>query len=213
MKKIVTKSSLSMRFLMGLLAICLASPNLVLSQEANPAPESTRVKAAVTVTSGIAMDSIPPSSSLFSRSQNKISNDYPSRKSVVVNFCPYLHIKALYFYNDIHKVGSQLSWSNIGAQPIIALEVATVEYNPVGEAVTSSGDLLFSGIVIPGNGLGNLNPLQPAEYASGAFGKPDVNRYTVAVYVKSVRLADGKIWRANKLQIDSAMAAALLASR
>lgn len=136
--------------------------------------------------------------------QADIQQNFPDRKALIVNSCPYVELSDFgyrNFYGDRSSHFAQdLKWKNIGTQPLVAFEVVILKYDPFDRR------LIGSRWIISGKNSADWTPLPPGESSGdGTRSYGDEEVFTAIVYVRSARLQDGTIWMVN----DTTLAAEL----
>lgn len=82
-----------------------------------------------------------------------------------------------------------LSWKNVGTQPIVAFEVVVLKYDPFNQRQIGTR------WVITGHDSADWTPLGPGDHGSdGTRGLGEEEVLTAIAYVRAARLADGTVW-------------------
>src|ERR1022692_4811004 len=77
-----------------------------------------------------------------------INDNYPDRRPIIVNVCPFVQSSGFSFLNKYsdrrHHFDIQMSWKNIGTQPLTAFEIVILKYDAfdrrlIGERWTVTG--------------------------------------------------------------------------
>ena len=138
-----------------------------------------------------------------------ISENFPDKKAVIINNCPFIELSGFSFENRYESprngLHTDLSWKNTGNSAIIAFEVVIIMYDPFNRAIPTGGRWL-----IPGTDSANWAPLLPGH--TGKDGLIDYSTqfvYTGFVYVRSARLSDGSIWTSDQKVVEAAIRAKL----
>jgi len=126
--------------------------------------------------------------------------NYPDRKALIDNNCPYVRLSDFSFENRYERNGhhfvQSMTWMNIGGQPIVAFEIVILRYDAFNQRINGLS------WTITGNDSENWMPLQPGYTGSDmAFGLTTEEVFTGIAYVRAVRLKDGTIWRANAKEL------------
>jgi hypothetical protein len=123
-----------------------------------------------------------------------IDENFANRRALIANTCPYVELSDFSFQNRFDGRSStrfeqNLSWKNIGAQPIIAFEVVILKYDPFNQRQIGTR------WVITGHDSANWAPLGPGDHGSdGTRGLGEEEVLTAIAYVRAARLADGTVW-------------------
>ena len=130
------------------------------------------------------------------------NNNFPDRKAIVLNKSPQVEITDFSFANTFisgrTRFQQSATWRNIGGVPVVAFEIVILKYDAFDQR------LFGSRWTVTGKNSGDWRPLAPNETASDAIlsiGTEDV--LTGIAYVRSVRLSDGTVWRANLAETQS----------
>ncbi|HWH04770.1 MAG TPA: hypothetical protein VN674_13845 [Gemmatimonadales bacterium] len=126
--------------------------------------------------------------------------NYPGRRALVLNLCPTIELAGFSYSNGYTEGGTRfrqnLTWKNTGSQPVVAFEVAILKYDAFNER------LIGSRWTVTGHNSADWSPLPPGESGEDgtiSYGSEEV--FTAVAYVRTARLADGTIWRANELNV------------
>lgn len=131
--------------------------------------------------------------------------NYPDRKPVMVQNCPYIKITDFQFSNQYSsgsfRMNEDAKWQNIGTQPITAFEFVILKYDAFNTRMV--GDRW----VVTGTNSGDWKPL-PAGASSGDGLRllSTDQSLTEILYVNRVRLVDGTIWNADYLKLNEELA-------
>lgn len=122
------------------------------------------------------------------------TNNFPDRVALVVNTSPAIDLGDFFFQNTStdrrDRFEQHLSWKNIGQQPIVAFEIVVLKYDAFDQREVGSR------WTVTGTNSANWAPLKPGETSQDgvlSYGPEDV--FTAIAYVRSVRFADGTVWR------------------
>jgi hypothetical protein len=124
------------------------------------------------------------------------NTNFPGRRALIVNNCPHVKLSG-FNYRNAYESGSMrfqqdLTWTNAGAQAIVALEVVILKYDPFDRR------LIGTKWTVTGKDSADWRPLQPGQSGTdGTRGYGDEEVFTAIAYVRNARLADGTIWKAN----------------
>lgn len=126
--------------------------------------------------------------------------DFPSRKALVLNSCPFVELSAFSFSNVYEsratRFSQNLSWKNVGNQPIVAFESVILKYDAFDRR------LIGTRWTVTGRDSADWTPLAPGESKSdGTIGYGAEEVLTGIAYVRAARLADGTIWRVNEVDL------------
>src|SRR5438874_2094235 len=76
------------------------------------------------------------------------NGNYPGRKPIIVNTCPFVELSGFSFQNAYAdrrtRFETQMTWKNIGTQPLSAFEIVILKYDAfdrrlIGERWTVTG--------------------------------------------------------------------------
>jgi hypothetical protein len=157
-----------------------------------PACTPWRIHAVVVVILGLALS--PPCI------QAQSTNNFGDRQALRLNVSPHVYLTNFVFNNDGDNFRQMFGWKNTTPQPVVALEIVTLKFDPFNRALRPTR------IVVPGKPVDSWAALQPERMASDEWlvrGEEMV--FTAIAYVGAVRLADGTVWRPT----DAAVLAAL----
>jgi len=123
-------------------------------------------------------------------------SNFPGRRALIVNNCPHVKLSGFDYRNAYSAGGTRfqqdLTWTNIGAQAIVAFEVVILKYDPFNRR------LIGTKWVVTGKDSADWKPLQPSQSGTdGTRGYSDEEVFTAIAYVRNARLADGTIWKAS----------------
>ncbi len=127
-------------------------------------------------------------------------SNYPDRKALIVNNCPYVKLSDFSFSNQYSdgetRFDQDLKWQNIGKQALVAFEIVILKYDAFNQR------LIGSEWTVTGTDSANWKPLDPGQSSSdGSRDLGEEQVYTAIAYVRIARLKDGTIWRANDAQL------------
>jgi hypothetical protein len=126
-------------------------------------------------------------------------DNYPNRKPIIVNTCPFVELSGFSFANkggDRTRFETSMSWKNIGTQPLIAFEIITLKYDAFDRR------LIGERWTVKGKDSVDWRPLQPGALGSdGTISLGSQEVFTAIAYVRSARLADNTVWAVNDLQL------------
>lgn len=137
---------------------------------------------------------------MFSATAFAEDSNYPDRKAVILNTCPYVELSGFSFGNRYADRGNRfeqnLSWKNIGTQPLSAFEIVILKYDAFDQRVIGSR------WTVTGKNSADWSPLASGEASTdGTLGYGTEEVFTAIAYVRSARLADGTVWRVNEAQL------------
>lgn len=126
--------------------------------------------------------------------------NFPDRRALIVNLCPHVALSDFTYGNFPSSRGERfeqwVTWKNIGVQPIVALEVVILKFDPFDQAEIGTR------IVAEGRNSGDWTPLLPGESnRDRSFNYNPERVLTAVAYVRNVRLADGTVWRASDSEL------------
>lgn len=123
----------------------------------------------------------------------EIVDSYPGRQALIVNNCPFVELSAFSYSNNTTSQGTrfneQLTWKNIGSQPIVAFEVVILKYDAFNRR------MLGTRWTVTGKDSADWRPLAPGDNGTdgtSSFGAEEI--LTAIAYVRILRLADGTVW-------------------
>lgn len=127
-------------------------------------------------------------------------SNYPGRKPIIVNVCPFVQLSGFSFQNRYADHGNRfethMSWKNIGTQPLTAFEIVILKYDAFNRR------LIGERWTVTGVNSADWKPLQPgAQSADGTIGLGEEEVFTAIAYVRAARLADDTVWAVNDLQL------------
>jgi len=127
-------------------------------------------------------------------------NNYPDRKPIIVNVCPFVELSSFSFHNRYDdgrtRFETNMSWKNIGTQPLTAFEIVILKYDAFNRR------LIGEHWTVTGVNSGDWHPLQPgAQSSDGTIGFGTEEVFTAIGYVRSARLADNTVWAVNEVQL------------
>ncbi len=122
--------------------------------------------------------------------------NFPSRRALIVNNCPFVELAGFSFKNKYATGGfrleQDLTWKNIGTQPVVAFEIVVLKYDPFNRR------LVGTRWTVPGRNSGDWNPLGVGQSSTdGTLGISDEKVLTAIAYIRHARLADGTVWTAD----------------
>lgn len=130
--------------------------------------------------------------------------NYPDRKPIIINTSPHVKLSNFFFGNIYAerrtRFEQKMSWENIGTQPLSAFEIVVLKYDAFDQR------MIGSRWTVTGRNSADWQPLKPGDSASdgtSGFGQEEV--MTAIAYVRSTRLADGTVWRANEAEVTAAL--------
>ena len=126
--------------------------------------------------------------------------NFPSRRALIVNNCPFIELSAFSFKNKYSNGGfrleQDLTWKNVGTQPVVAFEIVVLKYDPFNRR------LVGTRWTVPGRNSGDWSPLAVGESnADGTIGLNDEKVLTAIAYIRNARLADGTVWTADDVDL------------
>jgi len=126
------------------------------------------------------------------------NDNYPDRKAIILNICPYVELSGFSFANVEFgdKFQQDMSWKNIGNQPLVAFEIVTLKYDAFNRR------MIGSRWIVSGKNSIDWNPLEPGNSGKDgtrSFGEEEV--FTGIAYVRIARLKDGTIWRVDDAKL------------
>ena len=125
-------------------------------------------------------------------------NNYPDRRPIIANACPFVELSGFSFQNQGGHFATNMSWKNIGRQPVTAFEIVILKYDAfdrriIGESWT-----------VTGVNSADWRPLQPGDRSTnGIMGPNQEEVFTAFAYVRTVRLADNIVWTVNGGQLNN----------
>jgi hypothetical protein len=127
-------------------------------------------------------------------------SNFPDRKAVILNICPHVALSNFSFQNRYAdrrtRFEQNMSWKNVGTQPLIAFEIVVLKYDAFDQRVIGSR------WTVTGKNSADWRPLAPGDTGNdGTIGYGTEEVFTAIAYVRSARLADGTVWRANEVQL------------
>lgn len=127
-------------------------------------------------------------------------SNFSDRKAIILNTCPYVELSGFTFENKYADRGERfqqnLSWKNIGAQPLTAFEVVILKYDAFDQRVIGTR------WTITGKNSADWQPLSPGESnADGTIAHGSEEVFTAIAYVRAARLKDGTVWRVSETQL------------
>jgi hypothetical protein len=131
-------------------------------------------------------------------------SNFPDRKALILNTCPYVELSNFSFANQYvdrrTRFEQNLTWKNIGSQPLIAFEVVILKYDAFDQRVIGSR------WTVTGKNSADWRPLAPGDSGSdGTIGYGTEEVFTAIAYVRAARLKDGTVWRANEFEVTNAL--------
>jgi len=133
-------------------------------------------------------------------SQGQSLDNYPDRKAVVLNVCPYVELSNFGFQNRYadrsNRFEQSMTWRNIGSQPLVAFEIIILKYDAFDQRVIGSR------WTVTGKNSADWRPLAPGDSGNdGTIGYGSEEVFTGIAYVRLARLADGTVWKVNDAQL------------
>lgn len=127
-------------------------------------------------------------------------DNYPSRKPIIVNTCPFVELSGFSFQNRYAdgrtRFETHMSWKNTGRQPLTAFEIVILKYDAFDRR------LIGERWTVTGANSADWSPLQPgAQSADGTIGFGTEEVFTAIGYVRAARLADNTVWTVNDAQL------------
>jgi hypothetical protein len=126
--------------------------------------------------------------------------NYPDRKALIVNNCPYVQLSNFWYENryekSIYRFVQYMTWANTGGQAIVAFDIVILKYNPFNERI--------NGVrwTVTGNNGQDWKPLERGYRESDSIsGLTTEEVFTGIAYVRAARLRDGTIWRADMKEL------------
>jgi hypothetical protein len=130
------------------------------------------------------------------------NNNYPDRRALILNTCPSIELSDFSYVNqyDLNarstRFHQNLTWKNIGTQPVIAFEVVILKYDAFNQR------LIGTRWTVTGKNSADWRPLAPGSTdQDGTIGYGDEEVYTAIAYVRTARFADGTVWHADEADI------------
>lgn len=125
--------------------------------------------------------------------------NFPSRKAIILNISPHVQLTDFSFgntYSDRRtKFQQSITWKN-GQSSLIAFEIVILKYDAFDQR------LIGTRWTVTGKNSADWRPLEPNEVSSDAtIGIVGEEVFTAIAYVRSVRLADGTVWRSNEVDV------------
>lgn len=129
-----------------------------------------------------------------------LASNFADRKAIIVNICPHIELSEFSFANADAKGRTRfeqyLSWKNIGTQAAVAIDLVILKYDAFDQRVIGTR------WTVTGHDSVNWTPLAPGQSAKdGTLGYSAEEVFTAIAYVRSVRLADGTVWRVNENEL------------
>lgn len=123
-------------------------------------------------------------------------SNYPDRKALVVNSCPFIELSSFSFENKYEdratRFNQNIKWKNTGKQPVIAFEIVILKYDAFNRRMVGTR------WTVTGKNSADWSPLDPGQSNGDglrSYGEEEV--FTGIAYVRLARLKDGTIWRVN----------------
>ena len=82
-------------------------------------------------------------------------NNYPDRKAIIANVCPFVELSGFSFQNKGSHFATNISWKNIGRQPVTAFEIVILKYDAFDRRIIGES------WIVPGVNIADWRPLQP----------------------------------------------------
>ena len=125
--------------------------------------------------------------------------NYPGHKPIIVNVCPFVELGDFSFGNNPvnhDRFQTNMSWKNIGTQPLTAFEIVILKYDAFDRRLTGER------WTVTGVNSADWRPLQPeAQSTDGTIGLGTEEVFTAIAYVRTARLADNTVWAVNDSQL------------
>jgi hypothetical protein len=142
--------------------------------------------------------------SLPALAQRDMVSDYPERKALVLNNCPFIELSDFHFNNaplaSPPRFRQDLRWKNVGTQPIVAFEVVILKYDAFDRR------LLGTRWTVTGTNSADWRALAPgASSQDGTLSSGIEEVFTAIAYVRIARLQDGTVWSANDATLRRAL--------
>ncbi len=125
------------------------------------------------------------------------TRNYPNRKAVVVNNCPYVELSGFSFENRYERgelrPTQHMGWKNVGDQALAAFEIVILKYDAFNRRMV--------GIpwTVAGTDSEDWTPLAPGKSDEGIAVDPRREEvFTAVAYVSAARLQDGTVWQADE---------------
>jgi hypothetical protein len=87
--------------------------------------------------------------------------NFPDRKAIILNLCPYVELNNFSFQNRYAdrrtRFEQNMSWKNIGTQPLVAFEIVILKYDAFDQRVIGSR------WTITGKNSADWRPLAPGQ--------------------------------------------------
>ena len=126
--------------------------------------------------------------------------NYPDRKALIVNNCPYVQLSNFWYENryekSVYRFFQYMTWTNTGGQAIVAFDIVILKYNAFNERI--------NGVrwTVTGNNSQDWKPLEPGCRENDSTSTLTTEEvFTGIAYVRAVRLKDGTIWRADMKEL------------
>ncbi|MBB5208116.1 hypothetical protein [Chiayiivirga flava] len=129
-------------------------------------------------------------------------SNFPDRKALVLNTCPFVELSEFSFANRYSDRSTRflqnLSWKNVGEQPIVAFEIVILKYDPFNRRQIGTK------WTVTGVDSANWRPLAVGEIGKdGTLSYGDEEVFTSIAYVRHARLADGTIWSVDDAELSA----------
>jgi len=135
------------------------------------------------------------SASVFAQSDN-----FPDRKAIVLNTCPYVELSGFSFRNVHEDRGTRfhqdMRWKNVGTKPLSAFEIVVLKYDAFDQRVIGSR------WTVTGYNSADWSHLEPSQESGDgtrSYGSEEI--MTAIAYVRAARLEDGTVWRINEAEL------------
>ena len=125
-------------------------------------------------------------------------NNYPDRRPIIANVCPFVELSGFSFQNQGSRFATNMSWKNIGRQPVTAFEIVILKYDAFDRRIIGES------WIVTGVNSADWRPLQPGDRSTnGIMGPNQEEVFTAFAYVRTVRLADNVVWTVNGGQLNN----------
>ena len=137
-----------------------------------------------------------------SRATAQAPNNFPNARAYVVNVCPSILLSNFSYLNQSDARGASekfhqnLSWKNIGSQPLVAFEVVILKYDAFNRRMAATS------WTVTGHNSANWRPLTAGTTDGDSTlsdGYEEV--FTAVAYVRAARHVDGTVWRVNESDV------------
>lgn len=136
----------------------------------------------------------------FFSMQASAQYNFPGKTALIINTSPDIELSGFYFENNNSdrrtRFEQNISWKNIGQQPVIAFEIVILKYDAFDQREVGTR------WTVTGTNSANWSPLKPGDSSrDGILGYGSEEVFTAIAYVRAVRLADGTVWRVNDAEL------------